>query len=100
MAEEGKRVQVIWIYGPAGTGRTWLAKEYAAKANQPFYISGSSRDIFQTYAGEHTLIMDEFRPYTIQYEVVPGTARPNMYSGAENSSLAANEFELYNAMFD
>lgn len=64
---EGAQVQVIWIYGPAGTGKTSLAKSYARKAGQGYYISGSSRDIFQGYNGEHTLVMDELRPKTIPY---------------------------------
>ena len=44
-----------------------LAKAYAQKAGQEYHISGSSRDIFQNYGGEHTLIMDELRPKTIPY---------------------------------
>lgn len=64
---QGEQVKVIWIYGPAGTGKNSLAKAYAEKAGQEYYISGSSRDIFQGYGGEHTLIMDELRPKTIPY---------------------------------
>lgn len=63
----GAEVQVIWLTGPAGTGKTSLAKEYAKKKGQPYFIAGSSRDIFQGYAGEHTLILDELRPKTITY---------------------------------
>lgn len=67
MLEQGKQVQVIWIYGTSGTGKTSLAKDYADKANQPYFITGSSRDIFQNYSGQHTLIMDELRPNIIPY---------------------------------
>lgn len=67
MTEQGKQVNVLWIYGTSGTGKTSLAKEYAEKANQPYYITGSSRDIFQNYKGEHTLIMDELRPNVTPY---------------------------------
>lgn len=35
--------------------------------DQPYFITGSSRDIFQGYAGEHTLILDELRPKVITY---------------------------------
>lgn len=68
MVKQEKSVQVLWIYGSAGTGKTRLAKQYAEKANQPYFVCGSSRDPFQGYAGEHTLILDELRPNTIQYE--------------------------------
>lgn len=68
MIKLGKQIQVIWIYGSAGVGKTRLAKNYAKKANQEYYFSGSSKDIFQNYAGEHTLILDELRPKSIPYE--------------------------------
>lgn len=67
MRSESKQVQTIWIYGQAGTGKTSLAKDYAAKKGQPYFIAGSSRDTFQMYSGQHTLILDELRPETIPY---------------------------------
>ncbi len=67
MLAEGAQVQVVWLYGSAGTGKTSFAKAYAQKRGQEYYISGSSRDIFQNYGGEHTLIIDELRPKTIPY---------------------------------
>lgn len=67
MIEQNKSVNVIWIYGKSGTGKTSLAKEYAEKAEQEYFVTGSSRDIFQNYKGEHTLIMDELRPNVIPY---------------------------------
>ena len=67
MIEQNKSVRVIWIYGASGTGKTSLAKEYAEKAEQEYFVTGSSRDIFQNYKGEHTLIMDELRPNVIPY---------------------------------
>lgn len=68
MVSQGKKIQVIWIFGPAGTGKTRFARHHAEKAGQSYFISGSSRDPFQGYCGEHTLILDELRPKTIQYE--------------------------------
>ena len=59
--KENALVAVIWIFGKAGTGKTSLAKAYAEKKSQPYFISGSNRDIFQQYHGEHTVILDEFR---------------------------------------
>lgn len=67
MLEEGRTTKTIWIYGESGTGKTCLAKEIAEKKEEPFYIAGSSRDMFQTYDGEHTIILDEIRPYSMKY---------------------------------
>ena len=68
MAEQGKQVTVIWLFGPAGAGKTRLAREIAAKRQQPYYVSGSSGDIFEDYAGEHTIILDELRPKVMTYQ--------------------------------
>ena len=67
MKEQNKNVQVIWIDGTAGVGKTSLAKECARKHGDEYFISGSSKDVFQNYAGQHIAIIDEFRPHTIPY---------------------------------
>lgn len=67
MKKSGKQVEAIWISGKAGTGKTSLAKEYAEKLKRPYFITGSSKDIFQNYSGEHTMIIDEFRADMIKY---------------------------------
>lgn len=97
MQEQGKQVTVIWIYGAAGTGKTSLARHYAAQSGQPYYMSGSSRDIFQSYAGEHTIILDELRPRNLEYQdllrildpfgLIEGTMAPSRYS---DKALAAD----------
>ena len=68
MASQGRKIKVIWIYGPAGVGKTSLARVYAEQIGQEYYITGSSRDPFERYKGEHTLIMDELRPNVIPYQ--------------------------------
>ena len=67
MKKSGKPIEVIWISGKSGTGKTSLAKEYVEKLKRPYFITGSSRDIFQNYSGEHTMIIDEFRGDMIKY---------------------------------
>jgi len=68
MIANHKTVRVIWIYGESGTGKTSFAKKYAESAGQDYFVSGSSRDVFQRYAGQHTMILDELRPNTIPYQ--------------------------------
>ena len=68
MTEQGKSVQVIWIYGFAGTGKTSLAKDYVKKSGEDFYISGSTRDVFQNYEGQRKIIIDELRPEAVLYQ--------------------------------
>ena len=68
MIAQGKQVKTIWFYGAAGTGKTSMARELAQKAGQDYYMSGSSRDIFQSYKGQHTIILDELRPFAMEYQ--------------------------------
>ena len=66
--EKGEPITVIWIYGQAGTGKTLLAKKYAITKKQDYFITGSSKDSFQHYQGEHIVILDELRPKTFPYD--------------------------------
>lgn len=68
MEANGKTVTAIWIYGDTGTGKTSLAKEHAKKIQRPYYVAGSSRDPWQSYGGEHTIILDELRPSIIPHQ--------------------------------
>lgn len=68
MIAQGKQITVIWLYGTSGTGKTRLARDLAERENRPYYVAGSSRDIFQDYCGEHTIILDELRPKVIAYQ--------------------------------
>lgn len=68
MIANGKQITVIWIYGPTETGKTSLARVYAQKTGQPYYLSGSSKDLFEKYKGEHIAILDELREKSIPYQ--------------------------------
>lgn len=47
--------------------RPVLPRSTQKKAGPEYFISGSSRDPFQGYAEEHTVILDELRPKTLLY---------------------------------
>lgn len=66
--KENAVIKTLWLYGAEGTGKTTLAREIAEKKKDPYFITGSSRDIFQAYRGEHSIIIDEFRPNSISYD--------------------------------
>lgn len=67
MVQEGIPARIYWLCGNTGTGKSSLAKELARQENRPYFISGSTKDMFQDYKGEHTIILDEFRPGTLPY---------------------------------
>ena len=67
MKTKGVVKQVIYMYGGPGLGKTRLAKSYAEKEKEPYYITGSSRDPFQSYRNQEIVIIDELRPDTFNY---------------------------------
>lgn len=86
---QNAEIITIWIYGTSGTGKTSLAKEYARKSGEDYYISGSSRDIFQGYAGEHKMILDELRPGSVPYQDLLRMTDPH---GIENGTMAPSRY--------
>lgn len=55
-------LEVIYIQGPAGSGKTTIAKQYAERKYGDYFISGSSNDTAQDYMGEPVAIFDDARP--------------------------------------
>lgn len=68
---EGKECKVIWIYGPAGSGKTTGAKKIFENSDLPYTVLGSSKDPFQPYScieekGKN-IILDDLRPNVLDY---------------------------------
>ena len=55
-------LEVIYIQGAAGSGKTTIAKEYALRKYGDYFITGSSNDAVQDYMGEPVAIFDDARP--------------------------------------
>lgn len=68
MTAHNRHKVVVYIYGKSGLGKTRLAKHYAQQLQFPYFITGSSRDPFQTYRQEPLVILDELRPQTFRYD--------------------------------
>lgn len=95
MLETGRSIDVIYIYGHAGVGKSRLAKDYAEKSDSDYFLTGSSRDPFQRYDGQSTIILDELRPSTFPYNDLLKLLDPfNTYSNAPSryfdKALTAN----------
>lgn len=55
-------VKVIYIQGPAGSGKSTYARKYASNVYGDYCISSSKNDSVQDYLGQKVMIFDDARP--------------------------------------
>lgn len=69
MLAENRHSETIWLTGETETGKTTMARALCEKRGKGdgYYISGSTKDPFQNYAGEHYIILDELSPKIIDF---------------------------------
>lgn len=67
MTDVNRKVQVIFITGPAGVGKTTYAKRYCEGKKLSYCISSSSNDPLQDYKGQDVLILDDLRDDSFKY---------------------------------
>lgn len=62
-------IKIIWIFGPAGVGKTEFAKHIASKTSNDgtFDFTGSTKDLFQNTGTAPSLIIDEIRPKDLKF---------------------------------
>lgn len=57
-----KKMDVIFITGKPGVGKTTYAKEMAKRARFSYYVAGGSNDPFDGYKSQDCIILDDLRP--------------------------------------
>lgn len=63
-----RQLQVVFITGKGGTGKTYYAKKLLSSLNYDFCISSSSNDPFQDYMGQKAIILDDLRDKSFALE--------------------------------
>ncbi len=56
-----RNIEVIFISGKSGTGKTYYAKKLLESLNYDYCISSSSNDPYQDYMGQRAIILDDLR---------------------------------------
>lgn len=65
---KGQRCRTYWLYGVSGIGKTKLIREILEERHpKDFFISGSSKDHFQEYKGQHFIVINDLRPRDYEY---------------------------------
>lgn len=63
-----RQIQVIFITGKGGTGKTYYAKKLLESQGYDFCVSSSSNDPFQDYMGQKAIILDDMRDTAFEFE--------------------------------
>lgn len=56
-----RHLEVVFICGKGGTGKTYYAKKMLENMGLDFCVSSSSNDPFQDYMGQNAIILDDLR---------------------------------------
>ena len=63
-----RNIQVMFVTGKGGTGKTYHAKKLLESLNYDYCISSSSNDPFQDYMGQKAIILDDLRDKSFELE--------------------------------
>lgn len=61
-------IDVMFIHGKGGTGKTYYAKKLLEKMGYDYCVSSSSNDPFQDYMGQKAIILDDLRDKAFEFE--------------------------------
>ena len=62
-----RKMDVIYIYGNSGTGKTTYAKMIAQEKGYEIFTSSGTNDPFDGYKGEECVILDDLRGSVFPY---------------------------------
>ena len=81
-------IQVMFISGKSGTGKTYYAKKLLESMKYDYCISSSSNDIFQDYKGQRAIILDDLRDTDIEFaellKMLDNNTQSSVYSRFQN----------------
>ena len=83
-----REIQVMFISGKSGTGKTYYAKKLLESMKYDYCISSSSNDIFQDYKGQRAIILDDLRDTDIEFaellKMLDNNTQSSVYSRFQN----------------
>lgn len=62
-----RNLEVMYITGASGSGKTTAAKYYANQLGYDYFVSGGGEDILDNYDKEECIILDDFRAGSMRF---------------------------------
>lgn len=79
-----RNIQVMFITGKGGSGKTYYAKKLLTNLGYDFCVSSASNDPFQDYLGQKGIILDDMRDYAFAFEDLLKTLDNNTSSSVKS----------------
>lgn len=79
-----RNIQVVFVDGKGGTGKTYYAKKLLTSLGYDFCVSSASNDPFQDYLGQKGIILDDIRDYAFTFEDLLKTLDNNTSSSVKS----------------
>lgn len=80
-------IQVMFVTGKPGAGKTYYAKKLLESLNYDYCISSDSNDIFQDYKGQRAIILDDLRDSDIKFSALLKALDNNTQSSVSSRFL-------------
>lgn len=89
--DKSRHIDVIYIGGAPGLGKTSFAKDYCKKSGVSYCVSSASNDPLQDYKGEEVLILDDMRDDAFSYS--------DLLKLLDNHTRSTGKSRYYNKSF-
>ncbi len=87
-----RKLEVMFICGHGGTGKTYYAKKLLNSMGLDFCISSSSNDPFQDYLGQKAIILDDLRDKSFEFE--------DLLKILDNNTVSSVQSRFQNKVFN
>lgn len=94
-----RELEVVFIQGKPGTGKTYYAKKMLTSLGYDFAISSSSNDPFQDYLGQKAIILDDFRDKDGSYDD-GGFSFADFLKIIDNNTMSSVKSRFTNKVFN
>ena len=97
-----RHIEVEFVFGAGGTGKTWFAKTSCIMNNESYCISSSSNDVMQDYKGQDVLILDDLRDDSFKFadllKILDNHTRSSMSSRYRNKCFIGTRIVITSNM--